>query len=369
VVGTLEICDPTVVSPIPWCPPSPWLPEYFAGYRRVVRHRVDDGVDVHHPRLLIGPGSSLRSLEATLYYSSVRRMLARLHSRHEFDLVHAHFTYPDGVVGARVARWLGLPLVITEQAPWGPWVDESRRVREQVIDAVRQSSVLVAISHSVKESISPYVGASGDLRVVPDAIDGSVFTLPRNGTVRDERQILFTGAIRPVKGVDVLLEAMRLLAERRIDAHLVLVGEAYYKTYRQEHDRLRALTVELGLEDRVDFRGPASRRDLVRTMQESAVLVLPSRAESLGMVLVEALACGTPVVATRCGGPEDIVDDSVGALVPPESPADLAAAIASVLERRATFDPRALRAHALERFSLESVRSEYAAVYSDALRR
>jgi glycosyltransferase involved in cell wall biosynthesis len=149
---------------------------------------------------------------------------------------------------------------------------------------------------------------------------------------------------------------------------LVLVGEGHFQRYTADQDDVRALAGELGLGERVEFAGRKPLGELVSEIQRSSVLVLPSRAESLGMVLVEALACGTPVVATRCGGPEDIVDERVGVLVPPEDPAALAAGIENVLDRRAEFDPAALRAHALERFGIESVIARYGELYSAALR-
>jgi glycosyltransferase involved in cell wall biosynthesis len=148
----------------------------------------------------------------------------------------------------------------------------------------------------------------------------------------------------------------------------VLVGEGHFQRYAADQDRVRALAAELGLAERVEFAGRKPLAELVAEIQRSTLLVLPSRAESLGMVLVEALACGTPVVATRCGGPEDIVDERVGVLVPPEDPAALAGGIEQVLDRRADFEPAALRAHALERFGIESVTARYAELYEAALR-
>jgi glycosyltransferase involved in cell wall biosynthesis len=119
----------------------------------------------------------------------------------------------------------------------------------------------------------------------------------------------------------------------------------------------------------VSFVGKKSPDELAIIMQHSAVLVLPSRAESFGMVLVEALACGTPVVATRCGGPEDIVDDRVGVLVPPEDPEALANGIEHVLTHAEDYDPAALRAYALGKFGLDSVGERLEQVYCDAVAR
>jgi glycosyltransferase involved in cell wall biosynthesis len=117
----------------------------------------------------------------------------------------------------------------------------------------------------------------------------------------------------------------------------------------------------------VQFVGKKLPPELTRYMQESAVLVLPSRAESLGLVLVESLACGTPVVATRCGGPEDIVDDQVGVLVAPEDPEALARGIEQVIDQRDRYDPALLRRRALERFGIEVVGRRLRDVYENVI--
>jgi teichuronic acid biosynthesis glycosyltransferase TuaC len=148
---------------------------------------------------------------------------------------------------------------------------------------------------------------------------------------------------------------------------LLLVGESFFKNYQREYERIRRMTQELDLDGRVEFVGKQQPVDVVRYVQESAVLVLPSRAESFGMVLVEALACGTPVVATRCGGPEDIVNDRVGVLVPPEDPQALATAIAQVLDRRNSFAAEELRSYALRQFGLDAVGARLKALYDEAL--
>jgi len=160
---------------------------------------------------------------------------------------------------------------------------------------------------------------------------------------------------------------MKLLADRGRELKLVLVGESFYASYRREYERLRQMAADLGLGARVEFAGKKLGAELVRYMQDSALLVLPSRRESLGTVLVEALACGTPVVATRCGGPEDIVNDQVGVLVPPEDPEALARGIEHLLERRASYDPNRLRAYALENFGVEAVARQLASLYREAL--
>src|SRR5262245_7386137 len=127
------------------------------------------------------------------------------------------------------------------------------------------------------------------------------------------------------------------------------------------------MAADSGLQARVDFFGGKTQAELARCMQQSGVLVLPSRKESLGMVLVESLACGTPVVATRSGGPEDIVNEQVGVLVPPEDPEALADGIERVLQRPDDFNPAVLREYALGIFSWNRISRQYLELYQEAI--
>jgi glycosyltransferase involved in cell wall biosynthesis len=364
-----RFCEIKVVSPVPYCPPLPYMPETYSRFRRVLRRRCDDAIEVLHPRFLAGPRYSTHQIEWLLYDAAIRKPVAGLRRSFPFELIHAHFTYPDGVVAARLGRRYRVPVVITEQNLWQAWMDRYPSVRRRAIWAARKSAALIAISRAVRESIENHTGHLPQLTTIPDGVNGSIFTLPADEARRSKDQLLFVGAIRPVKGVDILLQAVRLLAGRGRDVQLVLIGGPSYHAYRQEDLRLRKLAGELGLQHRVKFIGKQPFPELVRQMQRSAALVLPSRAESLGMVLVEALACGTPVVATRCGGPEEIVNERVGVLVPAEDPEALASGIEHVLDHQADYDPVKLRAHALENFGLESVGRRLLGVYEDALQR
>jgi glycosyltransferase involved in cell wall biosynthesis len=362
-----RFCGLKVISPVPYCPPLPGIPEEYARFRRVARSGWDGDIEVFHPRFLVGPRYSTHQLEWLLYYAGIRKTVARLRRSFPFDLIHAHFTYPDGVVAAHLGRHYNVPIIITEQNPWGPWLDEYPAVRRRSVWAAKQSACQIAISRAVRQTIENYAGNLEQLAVIPDGVDGSVFTLSQGKPERVANQILFVGAIRPVKGVDILLRALRVLADKGRKINLLVIGEAFYGAYRQEELRLKELMSELKLADQVRFAGKQPLLELVRQMQRSAALVLPSRAESLGMVLVEALACGTPVVATRCGGPEDIVNDRVGVLVPPEDPDALAKAIAHVVDHPERYGAHELRAHALEHFGLESVGRRLARIYEGAL--
>lgn len=360
-------CCVKVVAPVPYCPPLPWIPEQYRRFRRIEAHCRRDGVDVYHPRFVVPPGYWFHGFESTPYLWGVKGFIDRLRRSFPFDLIHAHFVYPDGYVAARLARRYGVPMIITEQAPWRPWLDKYAIVRRRALWAARQSDFLIAISRAARESIVHFAGDLPKITIIPDGVDTSVFTLPPDGCRTLPDQLLFVGVIRPVKGVDVLLRALRLLTDRGRKLHLVLVGESFYASYRREYERLQRMVVDLDLSAQVKFMGRQPLPEVVRYMQQSAVLVLPSRQESLGMVVVEAIACGTPVVATRSGGPEDIVVDDVGVLVPAEDPEALAEGIERVLERRSMYNAEALRAYAVQKFGLDSVADQVTELYARAV--
>jgi glycosyltransferase involved in cell wall biosynthesis len=316
---------------------------------------------------VIPPGYWLHGFEWITYFLGIRALVDRIRREFPFDLIHAHFTYPDGYVATHLGRRYGVPVVITEHAPWRPWMDRYPRVRRQAVWASKHCAFHFAVSNALRDMIAHFAGESQRLQVVPGGVDGSVFKVADDRPSYIPNQILFVGIMRPVKGVDILLKAMRLLMDRGRRVRLVLVGEGFYDSYRREYERLHEMVAHLGLTQHVEFAGAKRGVELVQYMQQSALLVLPSRRESLGMVLVEALACGTPVVATRCGGPEDIVTDAVGILVPPEDPEALAQGIEQVLERRSAYDPRALRAYALDKFRLETVTARVVDLYRQAV--
>lgn len=357
-----------VVAPAPYMPPLPNVGPLrdFARYRTVVRHWWDGPVEVLQPRLLVGPGYRFHQIDTAPYALAAIPAVRRLRRRFPFDLIHAHFGYPDGVVACLLGKAFGVPVVMTEHAPWLPWMRQYPLTARQAVWAARGCAAHVAVSHSLADTMVAVTGDAAKVHVIPNVVDGDIFR-PRPDLARRPGQVLFVGATRYCKGVDVLLEALVHLRRHHPEARLVLAGEAFYRSYQQEADRLRALASTLGVADAVEWVGGKSGEEAAALMAQSAVVVLPSRAESFGAVLIEALACGTPVVATRCGGPEEIVTPAVGALVPLEDPAALAAALGAILEGRQTYPPAALRQYALDRYGVEAVSGQLAQLYGQVL--
>ncbi|HKA35553.1 MAG TPA: glycosyltransferase [Thermoanaerobaculia bacterium] len=358
-------CDVTVIAPVPWWPPLPG-PEEYSRFRKVEPSRRDGSVEVLHPRFLAGPGYLFHSTEAVRYDLAIRRLTARIHRERRFDLVHAQFGYPDGVVAARLSRRLGIPAIVTEHAFQHPWLDDYPLVRRQTLGAQGGLAAHIAVSDAVRRQIVSFMGPRHDVRVIPVGVDPETF-FPRAHPDSGPPRVLYVGYRTRAKGVDVLIEAAARLARKDPEIRFLLVGDDGYRDKRIQADRMRARAAELGLSDRITFAPGKPPQEVAGLLRESSILVLPSRRETFGAVLVEALASGTPVVATRCGGPEEIVTRETGVLVPPEDPEALARGIEEVLRNRGSFDPAALARYAVGRFSWDRVAKETIAVYREAL--
>ena len=360
-------CDLKVIAPVPYCPPLP-LPSYYSRFRRIERESKDNNIEVYHPRFFVGFGRSLYCTEAVSYWAGIRSLTDRLFSECSFDLIHAHFTFPDGVVGAQLAKRYGVPLVITEHALWqAALLNESPVVRRQTVWAAKRADAQIAVSEAVRKSIVKFTGQPEKIHVIPIGVDDSVFIPLLDEGKRKNQQIVFVGFLNFNKGVDILLKAMKQLVQKHDTLKLVLVGGAVYRNTRMQGNRLQQLAQDLGLSRHVKFLGMKSEPEVAQYMRESALLVLPSHRESFGSVLVEALASGIPVVSTFCGGPEDIVHETVGRLVPKNDVQALAGAIEDVIENREKFPPNSLRKHAMEQFSWDKVAGKTALLYDKVL--
>jgi teichuronic acid biosynthesis glycosyltransferase TuaC len=360
-----RLCELTVVAPSPYFPPLPG-PEKLTRFRRVARERSEETVQVHHPRFLAGPGHLGLALEALTQYRAAVRVIERSRLGGRFDLIHAHFSYADGVAAALLARRYRVPFIITEHTLLRPWLDEFPVVRRQVRWALGRANAVIGVSRAVCQTIDAVLLRAMAAQRIPVGVDGSQFPLKSARTWGPEERLLFVGWLRHVKGVDTLLHAMALVRQRRAAATLTVVGSGFFGRGERTEDAVHHLAADCGLQDCVRFIPYQPPAEVARFMRESDVLILPSRRESCGSVLIEALASGTPVVGTRCGGPEDIVTPEVGALAAVDDPVALAHAIEGVLERREQYDPGRLRDYALGSFSWDVLARQYLQIYARA---
>jgi glycosyltransferase involved in cell wall biosynthesis len=322
---------------------------------------------VYRPKYLNPRGALGDARVATFLESCVRT--ARTLNDARFDLVHAHTALLDGSAGAYLASRMKVPLVITEHmGPFSLLIDNpiKRRVTKE---AYARAARIVAVSRFLAGEISSFVGDEIARRVT---VIGNGYTerlfrpdpLAIRPSGRDARYLLFVGYFEQNKRIDVLIEAFRRIAEERPSIELHLIGGG--KAPVDVEGWIRALRPDVAR--RAHVHGMVDRETVALYMQQRCdVLVLPSEYETFGVVVIEALASGKPVVATRSGGPEDTVSSEVGELVPVGDPGALAEAIRRVLDNLDRYDPAKISDYARAGFSYEHIASRVRAVYEEAL--
>jgi teichuronic acid biosynthesis glycosyltransferase TuaC len=338
----------SVIVPTPWVPPLVPIPA-IARFRKVPETASDGRVTAYFPRVAGSIEYYTHGIDARLADAAVRRLAQRLHRDNPVNVIHAHFIYPDGVVASRIGRDLGVPVMTSEHAFWRPWLADQPRVAAQVDEAVPHIRLVAPVSEFLREDVADYLGGRARTAVVPNVVDDAVF-FPA-ARERDPNEVLYVGLIRKFKRVDVLLRAIDIVRRSVPDVRLRILSANAFRAYGRDRREVRDLIARLRLEPAITFVDGADPPAVAEAMRRCAVVAVSStRRETFCSVAAEALACGTPLAITRCGGPEEFVTPADGVMVDADRPEELARAIVEVLARRASFDPADLHARIVGRF-------------------
>jgi len=324
-------CEVEVLATIPWFPGASKLARWSPAGQltSVPRHDSIDGLPVTHPRVLYVPRYG-HALSGALYAASVLPEMLR--RRGSFDVILGTWAYPDGAAAVALGRALGVPTVVKLHGSDMDVLAERPSLRRQMAATLPRAARVVAVSRALAEKAAALGVPTERIDVIGNGVDGALFH-PRDraaaraalGRGDDSRRwILYVGRLEAEKGLLDLAAAFRSLASERADCALVLVGDGRARGAVEE--ALRPLA------DRVLVLGPRPLAEVPVWMGACDVLTLPSHHEGTPNVLLEALACGRRVVATRVGGIPDVVHrDELGQLVPVSDPAALAAALGQAL--------------------------------------
>lgn len=337
----------TIAAPIPYCPLVERMQRY-AHRTGIAPYEKRDSLDVYHPRHFSIP-MILKPLDGVFFYEALERFVRR--EKVEFDLIDAHLAFPDGYAATLLGKKLKIPVAITLR---GHDIFELPRypVRiRQVIRALKKADKIFSVSKALKNGAVELGISPAKISVRPNGVYTNIFfPMDRNevrralGLPLEKKIILSIGHLVQRKGFHHIIDALVDLKNLgRKDILLVIVGEAgiegNIKSELEEQIR------RLGLKEQVILAGAKPYAELCRWYNAADVFCLASSKEGWANVLLEALACGIPVVATSFWGNKEVISsETLGILVDSQNSRILAGALDKALKKE--WDTNALVAYA-----------------------
>lgn len=353
----IEDCpvEARVVAPVPW---FPWRhPAFgqFAAFARTPRHaRRDSGLEVHHPRYPMVPKLGVAFQAESMAHAAAADVDALIALGWRPDIVDAHYLYPDGVAAAYIAQRLRVPLLLTARGTDVNVLARTPGPGRKIRWAADRAAFVIAVSEPLRQGLLSLGVEPEKVIVLRNGVDLGMFHREEQSLARARFDLpagpvaLCVGNLVPEKGFSLAVQGLVHLPSFR----LLIVGAG---PQRQE---LESLARDLGVFERIRFLGNMPQAELRLAYSSADVLLLTSTREGWPNVVLEAMACGTPVVAVDVGAVRNMLDDPrVGRVVAVRDAAVLAAEVADLLSAAPTID--VVRAHAA-RFDWHSIsRGQY----------
>lgn len=350
-----------VVAPIPWFPFSNDVFGQYSGFAKAPKLETRVGVDVFHPRYMVLPKVGMHIAPFTMAHSAKATIARILDEGFDFDVIDAHYFYPDGVAAALLGKYFGKPVVISALGTDINLILQYPIPRRMILWAGEQSAAMITVCEALKTEMVKF-GMDGS-RITPlrNGVDLELFRpvereMTRKKLGMDQFTLLSVGYLDPRKGHEHTICALT----RMSDVRLMIAGSG------PDRKKLEVLAKAAGVADRVTFLGPLPQEKLREYYGAADALVLASSREGWANVLLEAMACGTPVVASNVWGtPEVVRSPAAGVLMSSRTPQGVAD---GVRQLRANYpDHAATRAYA-EGYSWEATTRSQIALFQQVAR-
>lgn len=332
-----------VVAPVPWFPSRHPRFGHYARLASVPRAEIRNGLSVLHPRYVVVPRVGMNITPYLLAHSARKAIGRILDEGYDFDAIDAHYFYPDGVAAVMLGKYFNRPVVVTARGTDINLIPQFPRPRKMILQAASQADGIITVCNALKDEMVQLGMSPDNITPLRNGVDLQRFQPMNRGAARaalglTRFTLLSVGLLDPRKAHDLIIKALPALP----DVDLLIAGTG------PEKKNLEQLARELGVNDRVTLLGPLPQTELKTYYNAADALVLASSREGWANVLLEAMACGTPVVASNVWGtPEVVAAPEAGVLMPERTPQGLVQALGQL---RANYpDHMATRRYA-ERF-------------------
>lgn len=312
-----------VVAPVPWFPLAGKRFGEYGKFAATPRFEERNGVDVFHPRYFLPPKIGMNLAPRSLAAGALPLVKKLIRDGFDFDLIDAHYYYPDGVAAGIIAERLGKPFVVTARGSDLNLIGEFAKPRRQIIETAKRASASIGVSNALVERLIHLGADRKKIFFFRNGVDLERFKPEEKKRARQKLDIpdlalvlLSVGNLVELKGHHIAIEALQCLPEK---THLIIAGSGPEKSH------LEKLASRLGVAERVKLVGQIPNDELRWLFSAADALALCSSREGWPNVLLESIACGTPVIATNTGGVSEIISSPiVGRLMESRSPAALA---------------------------------------------
>lgn len=296
----------TVVAPVPW---FPFKHQIFGSYGRAARapkKEVRHGITVYHPRYLIIPKIGMLLTPYSLARAGLKTIKKLLKSGEKIDLIDAHYLYPDGVAAGKIAQKLQIPFVMTARGSDVTQIAHIKLPRLMILNAISLSDHVITVSQSLKDKLIKFGAAASKISSLRNGVDLGKYEFKSHarkeltsmlGVESCTPIVIFAGWLIQRKRVDIVIETL----SKHQSAIAILIGEGPKK------NELKKLAHDLGVQNRIFFLGQKQPTDMPFYFSAADVLMLPSEREGWANVLLEAMACGTPVISRAVDGACELV--------------------------------------------------------------
>ncbi len=340
LLATGEV-ETRVVAPVPWFPSQHPRFGAWAKLAATPRHEEHHGIAVWHPRYLLPPKIGMNIAPLMLALGARRTLAQLIRDGFDFDLIDAHYYYPDGVAAAILAAWFNKPLVITARGTDLNLIPRYPIPRRWIRWTAGRAAASIGVCQALADEIVTLGGDVNKTHVLRNGVDLQRFQPQDRQTARARlglpagTLLLSVGNLVELKGHHLAIESLTQLT----DVILVIVGDG------EERERLHQQAHALSVSERVIFAGARPQTELKDWYSAADMLLLCSSREGWANVLLEAMACGTPVVATAVGGTPEVVQSPVaGRIIQERTSAALVNGVRSLMDEYP--DRAAVRAYA-----------------------
>jgi len=271
------------------------------------------------------------------------------------DILHAQVTYPAGYATAKIGKKYNIPVLVTEHA--SHFTQYFEKQYAPYGKYVLENTYFSTVSNLMKKQLG-----KKDTFILPNIVDTSIFKVKKHKKQKTLR-LMTIAAFRIGKGIEYLIEALSILINdyNIKDIHLDIIGDGYLMDFYQEKVK------EFTLDSYVTFCGRKTKEEISMLLSTGDIYVIPSNYESFCITGVEALACGLPIVSTRCHGPEEYIDSKCGEFCEIKNPKSMADAILKISKKLDKYDSKYL-ASVANKYSYEEITKKAIEIYNTILK-